>query len=373
MDITVSDEPVVIGTGIVPVREAWETSLRDLGSHVVRAALKDAGNPKVDALYVGNAYGNVLSHQANLGALISEYSGLCGVESHTVEAAGASGAGAFRAACIAVQSGWVDVAIALGVEKFTEVPGSEAESAAALTLNYEYESSQGMTLQAQAALLAQRYLAHWNLSRDIFEGVVIAAYNHAADNPNAMFHGMDGKRYRNQPIIADPLGLYDTAFLADGAAAAVIVRKSTAQALGIASPIFVRGSANAVAPLSLHDRHDLLSWDAVRKSTLAALHKAHLSLADIDWLELWDASVIELVLSLESGGLLEAGKGWQSPPKPVNQSGGCLGRGNPVGASGMYQLVENVNCLRNEDAGRNALIQAVGGCGATAITHILSN
>jgi acetyl-CoA C-acetyltransferase len=111
----------------------------------------------------------------------------------------------------------------------------------------------------------------------------------------------------------------------------------------------------------------------VRKSTLAALHKAHLSLADIDWLELWDASVIELVLSLESGGLLEAGKGWQSPPKPVNQSGGCLGRGNPVGASGMYQLVESVNRLQNEDAGRNALIQAVGGCGATAITHILSN
>lgn len=365
------DEPVVIGTGIVPVREAWETSLRDLGSSVVRAALKDAGNPTVDALYIGNAYGNVLSHQANLGALISEYSGLSGIESHTVEAAGASGAAAFRAACIAVQSGWIDVAIALGVEKFTEVTGSEAESIAALTLNYEYESSQGMTLQAQAALLAQRYLAQWNLSRDVFEGMVIAAYNHAADNPNAMFHGMDEKRYRRQPIIAEPLGLYDSAFLADGAAAAVIVRKSTAQTLGIESPISVRGSANAIAPFSLHDRHDLLSWDAVRKSTLAALHKAHLGLADIDWLELWDASVIELVLSLEAIGLLEAGKGWQTPPKPVNQSGGCLGRGNPAGASGMYQLVESVNRLRNEDTGRNALVQAVGGCGATAITHIL--
>lgn len=367
------EQAVVIGTGILPVREAWGTSLRELGSRVVRMAIRDAGNPVPDALYIGNAYANVLSHQANLGALISENSGFSGIESYSLEAAGASGAAAFRSACLAVQSGFVDVAVAAGIEKFTETTGSEGETTASLTLNYEYESSQGMTLLSQAALVAQRYLSHWELDRGIFESAVLSAYRNAQDNPNAMFHGLDENRYRNQGMTANPLGVYDSAFLADGAAAAVIVRESTASRLGIVPLAKVIGSAAAVDPLSLHDRHDLLAWDAARKSTLAALRQASLTLDAIDSIEAWDGHVIELILALEAMGLLNPGEGWRTPPKPVNITGGCLGRGNPVGASGMYQIVEMVNCLRNHPSGENALVQAVGGCGSTVITHILSS
>ena len=132
-----------------------------------------AGDPPADAIYIGNAYATVLSRQANLGALVPEAVGHPHLESTTFEAAGASGASALRAAFLAVESGWIKTAVAVGVEKITDVVGSKAADAANLTLNYEYESSQGLTVESQAALIARRYLKTYAHPRDIFRALEI--------------------------------------------------------------------------------------------------------------------------------------------------------------------------------------------------------
>ena len=83
---------VIAGIGQVPVGEYWDTSLRTLASRAVRAAVKDAGDLRPQAMYVGNYLAPMVSHQSNLGALLADEAGLNGIEAYTAEAAGASGA-----------------------------------------------------------------------------------------------------------------------------------------------------------------------------------------------------------------------------------------------------------------------------------------
>src|SRR5688572_22545825 len=98
-------EVAIIGIGQTPVGEHWDSSLRMLAGDAIRAALSDAGQAQIDALYVGNAYGATFSSQQHLGALLADYTGMGGIEAFTVEAAEASGGAALRTGYLAVASG----------------------------------------------------------------------------------------------------------------------------------------------------------------------------------------------------------------------------------------------------------------------------
>ena len=174
--------------------------------------------------------------------------------------------------------------------------------------------------------------------------------------------------------------MFDVASLADGAAALVVTREELIPAESRDEMVYVLGSANAIAPLSLHDRHPLLQYSAATQSAASALRKAGLTLNELDLFEIWDAHTVDTVLSLEAIGLALPGEGWQTANMILNSMGGCLGRGNPLGASGAYQLAETVLQLRGEAGAcqienlpKKALVQALGGLGSTAITHILGH
>ena len=141
-------EVVIAGIGMIPVGEHWDLSLRTLAARAILAAQKDAGGLKPQALYIGNFLGSMVSHQANLGALITDNTGLSGIESFTIEAAEASGAAALHMAYLAVTSGFVDTAIALGVEKVTDMTDG-VEKILATGLDYDYEGFEGVTPAAQ--------------------------------------------------------------------------------------------------------------------------------------------------------------------------------------------------------------------------------
>jgi acetyl-CoA C-acetyltransferase len=116
---------VIAGIGQTQDGEHWEISLRDLALQSIQAAQHDSGGLKPQALFVGNMFAPSLSSQAHLGALIADNAGLSGIEAVTVEAAGASGGAALRQAYLAVASGMVNVALVVGVEKFTDKIGPE--------------------------------------------------------------------------------------------------------------------------------------------------------------------------------------------------------------------------------------------------------
>ena len=373
-----SDEIVIAGIGLYPVGEHWDLSLRSMGAQAVRAAVADSGGIVPEGLFVGNAFASILTHQTNLAALIADQSGLPGVEACTFEAAGASGGAAFRAAYLAVKSGFLNAAAALGIEKITENTGTKAAQTQDMMLNYEYETTAGMTIPSGAALLSRRYLVEHGLERDVLDCMSLNAYNQACNNPNALYHlRLNSEKLQNQSVTNAPLGMYDCSALADGAAALLITRASLLPGNFNHIPVKILGSANAIAPLSLHDRRNLLHYGACAASAEKAFRQADISPERIDIWEIWDAFSIDAILTREAIGLAPSGEGWKGDGRYYSSMGGCLGRGNPLGASGAYQIAEAALQIRGEAGDcqiedvRTAFVQCVGGLGGTAVTHLL--
>ncbi|MDZ4159607.1 MAG: beta-ketoacyl synthase N-terminal-like domain-containing protein, partial [Anaerolineaceae bacterium] len=205
-------EVVITGIGQTPVGEFWERSLRSLAADAIKAAIRDAGGLKPQAMYVGNFLASVVSHQSNLGALLADNAGLDGIEAYTVEAAEASGAAAFRVGYLAVASGFVDVALVLGVEKYTDQVGAGLLSAVAQSGDYDYEVMQGVTPAAQAGMLMQRYLHQYQTPREAFGEFPMLCHANAVGNPNAMFRRpLESGAYQRAAMLCDPLNLFDMA------------------------------------------------------------------------------------------------------------------------------------------------------------------
>src|SRR5512140_3815721 len=167
---------VIAGVGQTEVGEHWDIGLRELAFEAMREAIRDSGELRPQALFVGNMLAPNLSNQAHLGALLTDFGGLTGIEAATIEAAGASGGAALRQGYMAVASGMVDTALVVGVEKFTDKVGSDVESALATTSDSDFEAVQGLTTTAQAALLMRRYMHDYNVPADGFSGFALTAH-----------------------------------------------------------------------------------------------------------------------------------------------------------------------------------------------------
>lgn len=384
-------EVVIAGIGQTPVGEHWDVSLRTLAARAIRAARRDAGSQgealKPQAMYIGNFLASTVSHQSNLGSLLPENVGLEGVEGISVEAADASGAAAFHLGYLAIASGWVDVALVVGVEKYTDVVGPRSEAAVSEMTDYDYEAVNGLTPAGQAGLLMQRYLYETGAPRSAFGAFPLLAHANAVANPNAMFRkAIRREAYDQAAMVSDPLNMFDAAPYADGAAAILLTRSDRLPSDSNRPVVRVTGSGAASDRLALHDRPDLLAFDAARISIERACRQAGILPGDVDLFELWDAFSIYAVLSLEAACYAPRGEGWRMVEGgalnlggnlPAITMGGQKARGHPLGASGVYQLVEATQQLRGE-AGKNqvsgakrALVQALGGPASTAVAHVL--
>jgi acetyl-CoA C-acetyltransferase len=377
----------IIGVGRTPVGEHWDRSLREMAVEAVQAGLHDAGLNHVDAIYVANALGAATSGQQHLGPLLADYAGLHGVESYTIEAAEASGGAALRTAWMAIASGAVDVALVLGVEKVTDLTGPVRTAAHANTLDADYEAVQGATPAAMAALLMRLYMAEYDVALEQFEGFSINAHANGSKNPGAMFRNLiKPGRFASAPVVAPPVNLFDGAPEADGAAVLVLAAADRAPDMA-PKPVQITGSAAATDTLALHDRSDPLFLKAANISAGRALEQAGITLDAVDLFELHDAFTILSALTLEACGFAARGAGWQLAAEgqigpdgrvPISTFGGLKARGNPLGATGVYQAVEAALQLRGEagdlqvpDA-KIALVQNLGGLAATAVTHVLT-
>lgn len=376
----------IIGVGQTPVGEHWESSLRMLGAEAIHAALTDAGIETVDALYVGNAYGTSFSSQSHLGALVADYAGLTGIEALAIDAAEASGGAALRAGYLAVASGAADTVIVAGVEKSTDTVGSAHVRARNVSLDADFESVHGATLPAMAALLMRYYMQTYGVELSAFEGFSINAHGNGSKNANAMFRNvMKAGSFARSPMIAEPVGLFDSAPDADGAAAVILTSANRAADL-VPQPVRLTGSAVATDRFALQDRADMLWLDAANRSAYAAYAQAGINTDDVSLFELHDGFTILAALTLEACGFAERGQGWSLAQNgqiglqgtlPISTFGGLKARGNPVGATGVYQAVEAVLQLRGAaganqvEGARTALIQSLGNLGTTAITHVL--
>ncbi len=276
----------------------------------------------------------------------------------------------------------------LGVEKMTDKAGRDVTAALATAADADYEAEQGVSFVGLNALVMRRYMHAYGWKHADFAPFSINAHANALHNPFARLHEkITLEQFEKSSMVATPVNLLDASPIGDGAAAIILVPAEKVTSLPGRPRILVAGSASATDTIAVHSRKDPLFLSAAYASSKQAYEMAGVGVADIDVFELHDAFSIMSALSLEACGFAERGQG----PRlgldneilvaggriPICTRGGLKARGHPVGATGMYQIVEVVQQLRGEcgptqvDGAKIGMAQNIGGSGATILTHIL--
>jgi acetyl-CoA acetyltransferase len=367
-------EVVVLGVGMHPFGRFLDKSLSDLAKTAIWDALKDANVPAKDiqVAYLGNSIGGLITGQEGIRAqTILGPCGFGGIPMVNVENACASASTAFRGVWLEIASGLYDVGLAVGVEKmFLE---DRARTISALISVSQIELSKlGMQFVGEAAMRCKRYMRRYGGTKEDLALVAVKNSYNGSLNPYAYHRkAYTLEEILNSPLIAEPLHLYMTSTIADGAAAAIICSKDVAKRYASKTSISV---AACVLKSGRYRESDPLDTEVPSTITLTANEaygQAGMEPKDIDVAEVHDAmSPIELI-SCEDLGFCQKGEGLRFLKEgrtkitgdiPINTSGGLCARGHPVGATGIAQVAEIVCQLRGEAGPRQVTDAKAGMC-----------
>jgi acetyl-CoA acetyltransferase len=288
----------------------------------------------------------------NLAATVNETAGTRLVSARRVENACASGGFAFRDAFMAVSSGEVDIAMAVGVERMNDQTGLRKRYWLGVSGETEWERMAGLTFPGVYAMMASRHMHAFGTKPEDLAAVAVKNHGYGAHNTKAQFRKAEQARQ-----------ITDT-------------------------PVWVAASGGATDFLAAHERKTITGLQASAVAAKASYKKAGVEPKDIDVAEVHDCFTIAEIMATEDLGFCEKGKGGMFAREgqsmiggkvAVNTSGGLKAKGHPLGATGVGQIYELVRQLRGHaEPGRAvsgaelALAHNVGGSGATCAVHILS-
>jgi acetyl-CoA C-acetyltransferase len=187
-------------------------------------------------------------------------------------------------------------------------------------------------------------------------------------------------------LVADPLRILDCSPITDGAAAAILCPLDMAKKFTKKPLVRVAGSGSSTDTIALHDREDFTELAATKRASEKAYKMAGVGPSDISVAEVHDCFTIAEICVIEALGFVKRGEGGKAAESgltalggriPVNTSGGLKSKGHPVGATGVAQIVEITEQLRNESGKRQVkgakrgLTQNMGGTGGSTVVHIL--
>jgi acetyl-CoA C-acetyltransferase len=342
-------------------------------------ALEFVGRKPIDLLVVGTMAAGSLGATENVVARVADRLGLDSGGGFRVDAASASGAAAFQAGASLVASSRADRVLVVAGEKMTHLPSNEVARVLAQSLAPSEESA-GATMPGLAALVAQHYLSRYDIAPEVLDDVAATFRTNAVRNPKAQFQSVvrPEEVAASRPV-ALPLRLLHCSAVTDGAAAVVLERGE--------GPVMLRGMGQGLDALALVDRVDLTSFRATRLAAQRAYEAARVTRKSVQVAEIHDAFAPFALIDMEDLGFCGAGEAasfWGSGAGrsdgvlPMNPSGGLLGRGHPVGASGLAGIVEIARQISGHaettalpKRPHTGLAQSIGGLGSHNFVTIL--
>ncbi|MCM3601232.1 thiolase domain-containing protein [Robertmurraya korlensis] len=369
----------VSGVGMTAFGNHENATLKDLLLTACVEALREAGHPKIDAVYIGNFMGGSIYNQEILGAIVVNDLALGAIPTAKVEGACASGGIAFRQAVLMIESGEYDTVLVAGAEKMKHTTTANVTHAINSAMdNDSSEKYAGLTFPGYFGSVANRYFYETGATKEHLAMVALKNREYAVKNPKAQFKKTTTiDEIMNARLITNPLGLFDCSPTTDGAAAVILTKTPTG--------IKVRSSAQASGHTQMQDVDNLLSLRAVKLSADQAYEKAGLGPEDIDVVELHDCFSMTEIISTEELGFAKKLEGWLAIQEgrtrhggkvAINTSGGLLSKGHPIGATGISQIYQIVKQLRGTscnqvEGARLGLSQNLGGTGSYSTVHIL--
>jgi acetyl-CoA C-acetyltransferase len=382
-------EVYIIGSGETKYGELWDKSLRELAVEAGLRAVENAGiySKDIQILYGSSSLSGSVNGQNDIGSLIADFSGLASnnIPAVRVEASSASGAAAVREAYLAIKSGEYDVAMVGGVEKMTDIYGSEMLDMISTTMDREWEAFFGATPASLAAMSARKYMADFHVEKETLSLLSVNDHENASKNPTAHYRNrLTLEAAMNSTMVADPLNIMDCSPISDGASALVLASDKFTKKNGVEG-MRIEGSGIAQDYLALHSRSSLYRLDSTVIAARKALDQAKLKNDSMSFVELNDSYSIYGLMALEDLGFAKKGNAKELIPDdislkgriPVNPSGGLKAKGNPMGATGVGQFVEAYIQFQGKAGERqvknpkHAMLHNMAGSGSTSIVHIV--
>ena len=376
----IKDRVAIVGMGCTPFTEAWTKGLDDMSLEASNEAFAAAGIDKddVDAYWLGTAQSGMS------GITLARALQLQGKPVTRVENYCATGSEALRQAAYAVASGAYDVAMAVGVEK---VKDSGYQGLNAYPIPND-GTTRTLTAAGSFSMVAPAYADKYGVPMDQLKRTLarIASKNHynGARNPRAQFRReMSVEQICAMPPVAGDLSVFDCAGVADGSAAAIVVRAEDAHRY-TDKPIYIKAlSFIAGNGSGLVDPDYDYTWfpeiaacaeDAYAQAGIADDPVARIAMAEVhDCFTPTELVLMEDLRFSERGTAwkdIEAGRFDLGGELPVNPDGGLKSFGHPVGASGLRMMFEAWLQLRGE-APEDRRISSISGDRNLALTHNL--
>jgi len=347
-------EVYIVAHSLVSGGRHYEKGLKELFAEAFLKVLDQVGNSNLGAVYVANAFSEVLQDQSVLGAFLSDYVGLRRTPAIRIESGDGSSGVAILEAYNMVKAGVYDCVAVVGVEKMHDVTSIKLNKALATITDYEYEGFFGITPAAQAAMAMREYMLKYGYDYEDLASWPIKMHERGSKNPYAYMRKQATlKDVLESEVIADPLRLYDAAPAVDGSAAVVLCNKP----LRSDAVVRIDGIGIGAYGTYMGQRDTLTELLSVKDAVNMALGMAHSSIGDVNLVEVHDTYSILGILALESMGfvrpgetprLLSTGTLDAGNKLVVNASGGLKSMGFPGGASGMYEIVSMVMELTNQ-------------------------
>jgi acetyl-CoA C-acetyltransferase len=376
LKIMVERNIVVVGGGMTKfASDRTDASVRDLVVEAVMATVDDAG---VDLSAVEHGLTSYESdhfnRQMTLGAILHDHIGMHPKPNVRVEGGGATGGLALRTAYAYVKSGLCDSIIVYGGEtNGKSVTSATAQQFFSLSSDADWEMMVGGTYTAYYAAMIREHMRQYGTTEQQFARIAVKNRHNAGYNPmaqKAMDLTIDD--VMNSVPIAEPYKLLDCSLLSDGAAAMILATEAWAThhstQWGQRPTVYFAATGSGTDTMRLGDRPHpypgLAHFRGKREAARQAYEMAGITdpRKQIDVAELYDSYSGAELQAYEDLSFCEYGQGGPAAENglfdldgelPVNTSGGLLGRGAPVGATGIAQAMEIMLQQRGEaDPGR---------------------
>jgi acetyl-CoA C-acetyltransferase/acetyl-CoA acyltransferase len=252
----------------------------------------------------------------------------------------------------------------------------------------EWERLAGTNFAGIYAMMARRHMHEYGTTKEQITLAAVKNRNNALANPKAQFRApLTLEQGMKAPNLASPLAMSDACGITDGASMVILCRADMARSF-TDRPVLVAGSGAGSDYVAVHDRPSMTRLDGAARAAQQAYDMAGITADDIDFAEVHDCFAIAELLAYEDlgfcdrggcGKYVESGATARDGRRPVNNSGGLIAKGHPIGATGTGQVYEVVNQLRgraNEPERqlkgvRYGLTHNVGGSGASVAVHVL--
>lgn len=356
------------------------------------------------ACFVGNFIAEKYVDQGHLGAFLTEvHPAFYGVPSARYEAACASGSVAIDAAQTKIKAGEYDVAIVIGWELMKTVDSSLGGQFLGRAAYYEKESK-GIELPFPKLFgkLADETIYKYQLDEkrylNALSEIAVINYSNAKRNPLAQtrkwFMSPDQAKERGtetNPYVGGRLAVSDCSQITDGAAVVVLASERYINEKNYSGKPVIKGYGHRTAPMLFEKKMEenygstyILPW--TRQAVLDAYKRSGLTVDDIDVFETHDCFTSSEYAAISAFGLTEPGKEYEAVEsgliafdgdKPINPSGGLIGCGHPVGASGVRMLLDIYKQVSGSAGdyqvknAKNALMLNIGGTATTNYVYIV--